>query len=101
MPRSNFEPKAIRLRKHLRAMRERAGLTQTALASRINRTQQWVYKVESGERRLDVIEFIELAEAIGFDASQFLNAFREETERLGASATCRTGDTLPPVKPSS
>ena len=31
-----------------------------------------VTKYESGERRLDVVEFVEVAEAIGFDASEVI-----------------------------
>ena len=34
--------------------------------------QSFVSKFERGERRLDVIEFLEVADAIGLDASQFI-----------------------------
>ena len=47
--------------------REDAGLTQRELASRLRRPHSFVAKVESGERRLDVIEFVELARALGTD----------------------------------
>ncbi|VDC28603.1 helix-turn-helix domain-containing protein [Pseudogemmobacter humi] len=45
--------------------RKEAGITQQELADRLNRPQSYVAKVETGERRLDVIEFIEWAEGIG------------------------------------
>jgi hypothetical protein len=38
------------------------------LAKKLKRSQTWIARLESGERRLDVIELIDLAEAIGFDA---------------------------------
>jgi transcriptional regulator with XRE-family HTH domain len=48
----------------LRDARERAGLTQAELAQRLGRPQSFVAKVEGGERRLDLIEFIALAKAL-------------------------------------
>ncbi|WP_243700148.1 helix-turn-helix domain-containing protein [Paracoccus versutus] len=45
--------------------RKEAGITQQELADRLNRPQSYVAKVETGERRLDVVEFIEWAEGIG------------------------------------
>jgi len=86
--RSNFDPVAARLRRQLREMRLRAGLTQTALGKRLNHTQQWVYKYETGERRLDVIEFIQIARAIGFDPGECINTFMDETADLDASRPC-------------
>jgi len=44
-----------------------AGLTQEEVAARLNRPQSFVSKYESGERRLDVVELIEVGEAIGLD----------------------------------
>ena len=90
MIRSNFGPKAVQLREHLRAMRQQAGLTQAALAARLNRTQQWVYKCETGERRLDVLEFMEIADAIGFDPADFLTSLRKKAPPLNASPRCDT-----------
>lgn len=47
--------------------RQEAGLSQEALAERIGQPQSYVSKCESGVRRLDVVEFIEVMEAIGSD----------------------------------
>lgn len=49
------------------AARKDAGLTQTALAERLGRPQSFVAKYEGGERRIDVVEFIAIAHAIGAD----------------------------------
>ncbi|GJE04167.1 hypothetical protein GMJLKIPL_6128 [Methylobacterium isbiliense] len=51
----------------LRRERKAAGLNQTALAERLGRPQSFVAKVEGGERRLDLLEFIELCGALGCD----------------------------------
>lgn len=56
----------------LRQERRNAGLTQAALAKKLRRPQSYVSKYERGDRRLDVIEFIEVARVIGFDPHDFL-----------------------------
>lgn len=41
----------------LLAMRQKAGLTQRDLAKKLGREHSFVWRIEAGERRLDVIEF--------------------------------------------
>ena len=57
----------------LRERREAAGITQTDLSRRLGRPQSFISKYERGERRLDVIEFLDVAEALGSDPVQLLN----------------------------
>ena len=52
--------------------REAAGLTQTDLADRLGEYQSFVARLESGQRRVDVIEYLELATILGFDAAEEL-----------------------------
>ncbi len=47
--------------------RQRAGMTQRDLAARIKRPHSFVGRMEAGERRVDVIEFIEIARVLGAD----------------------------------
>lgn len=56
------------------AARKRAGLTQQQLAKRLKRPQSFVAKYEGGERRLDVVEFITIARAIGADPLRILKS---------------------------
>ena len=58
----------------LRKLREEAGITQVDLATRLGDTQTFISKIERGERRIDVVEFVELCEALGVDP---VAAFRE------------------------
>jgi hypothetical protein len=65
---SVFTAKYDRFRRLLIAARREADLTQSELALKISRPQSFVSKYERGERRLDVVEFLEVARAIGVDA---------------------------------
>jgi len=50
-----------------REQRKEAGLTQAQLAKRLRRYQSFVATVESGQPRIKVVEFLDSAEATGFD----------------------------------
>ena len=50
--------------------REAAGLTQAQLAAKLGEYQSYVARLESGQRRVDVVEFLELAIVLGFDPSK-------------------------------
>ncbi|OCX66861.1 transcriptional regulator [Thioclava sp. SK-1] len=51
-------PEHVYLCQRLRQVRLDAGLTQADLAQRLDKPQSFVAKVETQERRLDVIEFV-------------------------------------------
>jgi transcriptional regulator with XRE-family HTH domain len=53
----------------MREARKKAGLTQQMLGRRLSKPQSFIAKYESGERRLDVLEFLEVSAAIGCDPS--------------------------------
>jgi transcriptional regulator with XRE-family HTH domain len=55
------------VRAFLIEQRRKRGLTQTDVAKRLGRYQSFVATVESGQRRIDVVELFDFAEAIGFD----------------------------------
>lgn len=56
----------------LKEERRKAGLTQAMLAKKLRRPQSYVSKYERGDRRLDVIEFLEIARAVKFDPNELL-----------------------------
>jgi transcriptional regulator with XRE-family HTH domain len=47
-----------------------AGLSQQVVAGRLHKPASYVAKIELGERRLDLVEFVALARAIGVDESR-------------------------------
>jgi len=61
-----------------RARRE-SGLTQAQLAARLHRPQSFVSKIESGERRLDVVELVEVLRALHCDPVRFFRLFAKGT----------------------
>lgn len=67
VPKSAFGRKYRQFRELLTEARLDAGLTQTALARKLGRHQSFVSKFENGERRPDVIEFIDVARALKLD----------------------------------
>lgn len=56
----------------VRDLRHRASVTQSELGSRIGTSQVFVARCESGSRRIDVAEFVEIARALGFDPVEAL-----------------------------
>jgi transcriptional regulator with XRE-family HTH domain len=69
-----------KFRELLVEVRRTACLTQADLSQRLNRPQSFVSKYERGERRLDVVEFGEVARAIGVDPVKLLDRFYRETQ---------------------
>ena len=67
----------VRLTEYLVAARERAGFTQQQLADKLGKHQSFVAKYEGGERRIDVIEFLHIARALGFDAARAIRAIEK------------------------
>jgi transcriptional regulator with XRE-family HTH domain len=61
-------------RKLLIEARLKAGLTQTDLAEKLGRLQSYVSKFERGARRLDVIEFLDIARALRADPHAIIRA---------------------------
>jgi transcriptional regulator with XRE-family HTH domain len=57
--------------------RKKAGLTQVEVAERLGKPQSFVAKYEGGERRLDVIEFVAVAEALGLEAANILTLLQK------------------------
>lgn len=69
------------LREALIAAREEAGMTQSDLAKKLNCYQSFVARIESGERRIDVVELIVLARSIGTSPTELFALAEQETEQ--------------------
>lgn len=62
----------------LKAARKRAGVSQVDLAERLGNTQTFVSKCERGERRIDAVELVEFAEALGVKPLGLLGEYLEQ-----------------------
>lgn len=67
MSKSLRSPKHLALCSIIREYRKAAGFTQADVAKRLGRYQSYIAMLEGGERKIDVIEYMQIAEAIGFD----------------------------------
>jgi transcriptional regulator with XRE-family HTH domain len=67
------------------AARRRSGIRQQVLAKKLGKPQSFVAKYEGGERRLDVIEFIAVANALGADPVKLIRQFvrTKSNQRFG------------------
>ena len=72
MPRSLHSQPYRKLRAVLTEARREAALTQTQVAEKLKRPQSFVSKYESGERQLDVLEFVGVCKALGIHPAQVL-----------------------------
>ena len=82
MSRSIFTADYRRLCQVLIQARETEGITQAALAARLQRPQSFVSKYERSERRLDVVEFLEVVEALCLDPCEVIKAIKQVDTNL-------------------
>ncbi len=59
--------------------REAVGLTQVQLAEKLGEYQPFVARLESGQRRVDVVESLKLADIMGFVGTGALDAVKRRT----------------------
>ena len=76
MPRTISSARQKRLAELLVGYREAANLTQQDVAKTLGRHQPFISAIEAGQRRVDVVELLDLAEAIGFDPIDLLDSLQ-------------------------
>lgn len=74
MPKAQHTPAYRPVLVLLRQLRERANLSQRALGQRLRKPQSWIYNCETGNRRVDIAEFIAWSRACGTDAHEAFDA---------------------------
>lgn len=72
MQKSLRTPRQLLLQSLLVEARKATGLTQAELADALGKPQSFVAKYENGERRIDVIEFVDIASALSIPAADLL-----------------------------
>ena len=69
---SKLASELVTLGQVLVSARERAGLKQSDVAAKLGLPASYLSKIENGSRRLDVIELLQIAEAIGTDPAEIV-----------------------------
>ncbi|ULR32764.1 helix-turn-helix domain-containing protein [Dickeya fangzhongdai] len=69
--------------KTLRETRIARGITQESLAQALERPQSFIAKVENGERRLDVVEFIHIARLLSLEPVSIIAKIPTKHKPLG------------------
>jgi transcriptional regulator with XRE-family HTH domain len=59
-------------------VRVNSGLRQIDLADKLNVNQSFISKIESGERRIDIIELIEICESIDVSIVDFIEKLSQK-----------------------
>jgi transcriptional regulator with XRE-family HTH domain len=76
-------PKTLGTKRHkalidfLVARRDALNMSQAQLASRLGEYQSFVARLESGDRRIDVVEFMKLGEILGFDPAKVIASLKK------------------------
>ncbi len=61
----------------VREARETKGVTMRELADRLGRPHTVISKIESGERRVDLVELEAICDALGISLIEFVRRFRK------------------------
>ena len=75
---AKLAPELVVLGEVLVRAREGRGLKQSDVAARLGLPASYMSKVENGTRRLDVIEFVRIAQAIGTDPAEIIEHLERE-----------------------
>lgn len=82
MTKTTHTPQYQRLVDLLIETRRRARLTQQQVADRLGKPQSYVAKVEGAERRIDVVEFASLVQAMDAEPAALLSKLLSEIEKM-------------------
>jgi transcriptional regulator with XRE-family HTH domain len=76
MSKAIFSFEYIRLREILLNARDSKNITQAELARLLNKPQSYISKYENGEKMLNVIEFINVCNALEIEAEKIIQELR-------------------------
>lgn len=71
--------------------RRQAGLSQRALAARLEKTGSHVAMIERGQRRVDLLEFCRMADSLGLPAEELVRRIEERLRRAAQAANVDAG----------
>lgn len=66
------DPDYLEIVARLRAAREHRGLSQAELATRLGKPQSYIGKIETCERRVDLVEVLRICDALGIGLGEIV-----------------------------
>lgn len=81
MPAAIQDPRHQEVAALLANLRKERGWLQQELAAKLRRTQTFVSKYESGLRRLDVLELLDILKVLDADPHNFIDQISEMSKR--------------------
>jgi transcriptional regulator with XRE-family HTH domain len=72
MPKTTYRPEHLALRDLLKTYRKAAGLTQVQCSKALGHSQSFMSDVESGTRRLDIVQLRDLCEVLGISLMELV-----------------------------
>lgn len=73
MQKTIYSPEYSKLLKWLCSQRHEKGLTMRELGKKLHIHHSWVGKIEQGERRLDIMEYLRVCQALEIDPHEGIN----------------------------
>lgn len=83
MPKSLHSERHQALALALAEQRRRKGLTQAQVAAALGRKQPFVANIESGQRRVDVVELLDIAAVIDLDVAALILSIAQKPVKQG------------------
>lgn len=75
MNKTIFNPKYKSMINSLVAIRKQQGISQRDLAIKLNKVHSYIGRIETFERRLDVVDLINIARALGLSDKEIVKIF--------------------------
>ena len=90
---SIYTPEYRALLAWLRQCRQTQGLSQRDVGAKLRLPHSWIGKIETGERRLDMTEFVRLCRALHADPHEGLDVVERFSREVAKSAKGRREET--------
>ena len=87
LSKSLYTPEWEALCEILKSLRESKGLTQIGLSNLLRQPQSFVSKIEAGQRKLDLRQFVMYVRSLDADPVRVLRLFLKAFESEGEGAT--------------
>jgi transcriptional regulator with XRE-family HTH domain len=94
MVKTIYDPAYRKLIDHIKAQRLASGINQKQAGLRIQKSRQWIAKIEMYELRLDVLHFVRLCQAYHLKSSDLIKSLEEESSEDDFSLTIAFYDRL-------